>query len=78
MLAELAVQDRRQQVRTSAATGDWMERRRRLRDRLAGPAREFFPHRLNDLVAARDALKRLGDSLTELGKLAAAARATLR
>jgi hypothetical protein len=33
---------------------------------------------LDHLIAARDSLQRLGDRLTELGKLAAAARATRR
>ena len=75
MLAELGVHDRRQQVRTGAATRDGMERRGRLRDRLARPARELLAHRLDHLVGAGDALQRLGDGLAEFGELAAAAGA---
>jgi hypothetical protein len=39
MLAELLEQDHRQQARTGKAAGHDMERRRRLRDRLASPTR---------------------------------------
>jgi hypothetical protein len=67
MLAELGVHDRRQQIRTGAAAGNDMEWGRRLCDRLAGPAGEFLPHRLDHLVAARNALQRLGDRLPKFG-----------
>ena len=78
MLAEFGVHDRRQQVRTGAATRDRMEWRWRLGDRLAGAAGELLAHRLDHLVGARDALQRLGDGLAEFGELATAARAAGR
>jgi len=78
MLAEFGEHDRRQQVRTGASARDGMERCRRLGDRLAGAARELLTHCLDHLVAARDALQRLGDGLAEFGELAAAAGATRR
>ena len=37
-----------------------------MRDRLAGPARHFLAHRLDDLPAPRDHLQGLGDVLAEL------------
>ena len=61
MLAELGVQDHRQQARPGAAAGDDVERRRRLGDRLARPAGELLPHRLDHLPLPRDHLQRLGD-----------------
>ena len=74
-LPNLRVQDHRQQARPGPAAGDRMERRRRLGDRLAGPAGELLAHGLDHLPLARDHLQRLGDVLAELGELAAAARA---
>lgn len=55
-----------------------MERRRWLSDGFAGAAGELLPHGLDHLVAARDALERLGDRLAELGQPAAAAGAIRR
>ena len=55
-----------------------VKRRRRLRDRLAGSAGEFLPHRLDHLVRPRDRFQRLGDALAQLAELAAAARAVGR
>src|SRR5580698_3570508 len=78
MLAELAVHDRRQQIRAGTATRDRVERCRRLGDRLARAARELLSHRLDHLVGARDALQRLRDGLAEFGELATATRATRR
>ena len=52
MLAELAIDDRRQQVGSGAAARDRVERRGWLRDRLAGAAGELLPHRLDHLVGA--------------------------
>jgi hypothetical protein len=43
-----------------------MERRRRLRNRLALPAGEALAHRLDHLPLARDDLERLGNILAEL------------
>jgi hypothetical protein len=77
MLAKLGVHDRCQQVGAGTAAGYRMERRGRLRNRLARAAREFLPHRLDHLIAARDALEALGNGLAEFGQHAAAAR-TLR
>jgi hypothetical protein len=78
MIAEFAVNDRRQQVRTGASARDGVEWGRRLGDRLTGAARELLAHRLDHLVAARDALQRLGDGLAEFGELATATGATRR
>src|SRR6266566_5389539 len=50
-----------------------MEGRRRLRDRLAGPAAELLPHMLGHEPLPRDDVERLGDVLADLGELAAAA-----
>src|SRR5262249_25460150 len=49
--------------RTSRTAWRHMKRRRRLRDRLALPAREFLAHRLDYLPLAWDHLQRLGDVL---------------
>ena len=54
MLAELLEQDHRQQVGAGKAARRHMERRRRLGDRLAFPARELLAHRLDHLPLARD------------------------
>ena len=78
MLAEFLEQDHGQQVRPGKSPRRDMERRRRLRDRLAFPARELLAHRLDDLPLARDHLQRLGDILPELRQLRRpAARTTL-
>ena len=51
MLSELVEQDCRQQLRAEEAARRGMERRGRLADLLAIPARELLPHRLDDLEA---------------------------
>ncbi|TDP45668.1 hypothetical protein DES42_105375 [Zavarzinia compransoris] len=61
MLAELLEQDRRQQVGPGPAAGCRMERRRRLSDGLAVPARDLLPHGLDDLPLPEDDLQGLGD-----------------
>ena len=76
MLAELLEQDHGQQVRAGEAARRHMERRRRLGDRLAVPARELLAHRLDHLPLARDHLQRLGDVLAELRQLRRAAAGT--
>jgi len=73
VLAELHLQDHRQQVRTSTPACNRMERRRGLADGLAGTAGEFPPHRLNNLPLPGDHFQRLGDCLPQFGQLAAAA-----
>ena len=78
MLAELGVQDHRQEAGASPRPGNRMERRRRLGDRLAAPASELLAHRLDHLPLTRHHLQRLGDILAQLGQLAAAARAGAR
>jgi hypothetical protein len=65
MLAELLEQGHRQQVRSGKAAWSDIERRRGLHNRLAGPAGELLPHRLNNLPLARDDLKRFGDVLAQ-------------
>ena len=52
MLAELLEQDHGQKVGPGKTTRRHMERRRRLRDRLAVPAGELLAHRLDDLPPA--------------------------
>src|SRR3984893_4357198 len=47
-----------------------MERRRRLRDRLAGPAGELLAHMLDHLPLARNELQRLGHVLADLAQSA--------
>src|SRR6516225_1247898 len=73
VLSELVEQDRRQQLWPNEAARRRVERRRRLRDRLAVPAGELLAHRLDHLPLARDYLQRLGDILAQLGQPAAAA-----
>ena len=75
VIAELGVQDHRQQVRPCATPGDRMERRGRLRDRLAGTAGKLLTHRLDHLPLARHALQGLGDRLAQLGQSPTTARA---
>ncbi|SEF12761.1 hypothetical protein SAMN05444161_8822 [Rhizobiales bacterium GAS191] len=68
-----------QEARTGKAARDRMERRRRLRDLLAGPARELLPDMLRDEPLPRNDIERLGDILSDLRQLrAAAARASAR
>ena len=79
VLPELLEQDHGQQARPGKAARRHMERRRRLRDRLATPARELLPHRLDHLPLPRNHLQRLGDVLAEPGQLRRpAAGTTLR
>ncbi len=58
MLAKFVEQDHRQKVRPGKAARRHMERRRRLRDGLAGPAGEPLTDGLDHLPAARDHLER--------------------
>ena len=69
VLTELLEQDHRQQARAGQPSRDRVERRRRLRDRLARPAGEALAHRLDHLPLPRDDLQRLGDVLAELRQL---------
>jgi hypothetical protein len=66
-------QDHRQQARPGKAASDHVERRRRLRDRLARPAAELLAHVLGDEPLPRDNVERLGDLLADLRELGAAA-----
>ncbi len=75
VLAELRLQDHRQQLGPGAAARDGVERRRRLGDRLARPAGEPLPHRLHHLPPSGNRLQRFRDVLAELCELALAARA---
>ena len=68
MLAELLEQDHRQQAGAGPAAGDHMERRRRLADLLAVPARELLADMLDHLPLARDHFQRLGDRLPQLAQ----------
>src|SRR4029077_20181269 len=62
-------QNHGQQVWSGEAARRHVERCRRLRDLLAFPARELFPHRLNHLPLPRDHLQRLGNVLAQLRQL---------
>ena len=73
MIGVLVDQDHRQQARPGKAARDRMERRRRLRDRLAGPAAELLPHMLGHEPLPRHDIERLGDILADLRQLGAAA-----
>jgi hypothetical protein len=76
VLAELLEHDHRQQARTRPPPRDHMKRRRRLADRLAVPAGELLPHRLDHLPPPGRRLERLRHVLAELAQaLTAAARA---
>ena len=57
MLAELLEQDHRQQARAGEAARRDVERRRRLRDRLALPAGEALANRLDHLPSAAGRLR---------------------
>ncbi|KAF2174632.1 hypothetical protein K469DRAFT_686407 [Zopfia rhizophila CBS 207.26] len=78
VLAELGLQDHRQQVRPGPPAGDGVEWCRWLCDGLAGAATEPLPHGLDHLPAPGHHLERLRDILTQLGQLAAAAGAGRR
>jgi hypothetical protein len=78
MLTKFVEQNRRQKLRPDIAPRRRMERRRRLRDRLAVPAGELFAHRVNHFEPARDLLQRRGDALAELRQPRRAAARTLR
>ena len=66
MQQELVDQHHRQQARPGKAALDRMGGRRRLGDRLAAPAGEFFADALNDLPAPRLAFKGLRYHLAKL------------
>ena len=76
MLAELLVQDHRQQARPRPAPRNHMERRRRLADFLAIPAGELFAHRLDHLPLTRHRFQCPGHVLAELAQAIAAAAST--
>jgi hypothetical protein len=79
VLAELLEHDHRQEARARPSSRDHMERRRRLADRLAIPAGELLPHRLDHLPAPGRRLQRLRHVLAKLAQaIAAAARAGRR
>jgi hypothetical protein len=79
MLAELLEQDHRQKRRPGEAARRDMERRGRLRNRLALSAGEALADRLDHLPLARNDLERLRDILAKLRKLRrTAAGAALR
>ena len=79
MLAELLEQDHRKKARAGEAARRDMERRRRLRNRLALPAGEALADRLDHLPPAGHDLEGLGHVLAELRKLRrTAARAVPR
>ena len=66
MLAELLEQDRGEQLRAEQPTRRDMERRGRLGDPVAVPARELLAHGLDDLHRRRDTFERAGHVLAEL------------
>jgi len=68
MLAGLLEQDHRQQAGPHQATGDHVERRRRLADLLAIPAGELLADMLDYLPLPRDRFQRLGDRLPKLAQ----------
>ncbi len=73
MVGVFVDQHHRQEARPGKAACDRVERRRRLRDRLARPAAELLPHMLGHEPLPRHDIERLGDILADLGELAAAA-----
>ena len=73
VLAELLEHDHREQARARPASRDRVERRRRLADRLAVPAGELLPHRLDHLPTPRRRLQRPRHVLAELAQASAAA-----
>src|SRR6185312_13755061 len=66
-------QDHRQQARPGKAARDRVERCRRLRDRLAGPAAELLPHMRGHEPLPRHYVERLVDVFADLAEFAAAA-----
>jgi hypothetical protein len=78
MEGELVVQDHGQEVRSHMAARNSVERSRRLRNLLAGPARELLPHMLDHLPLTRDHFQGLGDILAQLRKLGRSAAGALR
>jgi len=72
VLTILLEQKHREEARPRPPARNDMERCRRLRDRLAGPAGESLPHRLDHLPLPRDHLQRLGDVLAQLRQPGAA------
>jgi len=73
MVGILVDQHHRQQARPGKAPGDDMERRRRLRDLLAGTAAELVPDVLRHEPLPRNHIERLGDILADLRQVRAAA-----
>ena len=76
MQAVLGEQHMGEQLRSGTPARDRMRGRRRLADRLAGPAGELLAHMLDHLPLARNELQRLGHVLADLAQCRpAAARA---
>ena len=73
MLPVLLEQHHRQQAWPGPAASDHMERCRWLADLLAVPAGDLLTHRLDDLPAARNDFKRLGDVFTNPAQPSSAA-----
>ena len=73
MVGVLLDQHHRQQAWPGKPTGDRVERRGRLRDRLTRPAAELLPYMLGHEPLPRHHIERLGDVLADLGELGAAA-----
>ena len=68
MVGILLDQHHRQQARARQAARDRMERRWRLRDRLARPAAEFLPHMLGHEPLPWHYIECLGDIFADLGE----------
>ena len=75
MLAELLEQDHRQQAGPGPASGDHVERRRRLADLLTVAAAELLPHGLDHLPGSWNHLQGLGHVLAQFAQARAAAAA---
>ena len=78
VLAKLLERNHREQARTRPSPRDHMERRRRLADLLAVPARELLSHRLDHLPPPRCRLQRPRHVLAELAQAIAAATCARR
>src|SRR5438128_8072223 len=78
MLTKFVEQDRRQKLRSDIAPRRGIERRRRLRDRLAVPTAELLPHRVDHLEATWDLFQRRGHAFAELRQPRGPAAGTLR
>jgi hypothetical protein len=76
MIGVLRNQNHCQQARPGIAARDRMERRRRLRDRLARPAGELLAHVLGHEPSPWHHIERLGDVLADLRELATATART--